>query len=361
LKTIIHLRSTFHAGGTENLIVRVFNRPSEKFRMLLVLMKPGPLMYDLNENSNKVYHFYRKYKLDIKFLVRLIKLARIERPYAIHTHQSIELIYASLVKIFVPSLKLYHQIHLHNPANTFWFGIEKIICRYLVRKVITVSNTLRDYQLKHGYPAEKTIVLYNIVSETNRIARADKLALLESVRYMDGDFMIAMIGNFVIEKDQETLARAFKILLAENNRIKLVFIGEQSRISEKCKRIFTGEELEKRVFFTGQIPNASEYIPLFNLFVFSSKIETFGVAAMEALLYEVPVIASDIPVMVELSENGKFFDLFPAGDHLVLSQKILKYIHGGADPARRKLARNHVLQNFSAEEYVNELEKIYEC
>jgi len=84
-------------------------------------------------------------------------------------------------------------------------------------------------------------------------------------------------------------------------------------------------------------------------------------AAIETLLHEMPLIASDIPVMKELSENGKYFDLFPVGNDLVLSEMIKKTIRlSETKKDRRKTAKNYALKNFGTLRFTRELAEIYE-
>lgn len=166
---IIHLRSTFQPGGTENLIVRLFNEPSVAYKIILVLMKPGKMMYDLVPGENEIVHLYRKGKFDFGFLINLIKIIAKEKPFGIHTHQEIELVYAILVKMRFPGLKIFHHVHLHNPITSIWLTIERLICNTYVTRTIAVSNTLRNYLITNGFSEKKTTMLYNIVSQTNKL------------------------------------------------------------------------------------------------------------------------------------------------------------------------------------------------
>ena len=359
MRTILYIRSTFHSGGTENLIVRIFNQPSDTFNIVLVLMKPGSMMYDLKEGKNKVIHLYRKGKQDIGFILKLFSIIRKEKVYAIHTHQEIELLYALIIKFFRPATQLFHHVHLRNPASSVWFFFERAVCNVFVRKVITVSNTMNDYLVENGFTQGKIILIYNIVAVTNKLSLKDKEVFKGMINYLETDFLIGMIGNFVREKDQFTLALAFKNLLASHKNIKLVFIGKEGEWAKASRELFTKNELENSVFFTGQLNNASELIPLFNLMVFSSKSETFGMAALETLLYKVPVIASAIPAIIELSDNGKYFPLFPVGDHERLAKMIEHYVTEGNNDNKLQIAKEYAEKEFSAEGYVKKLSDIY--
>lgn len=356
---VIHLRSTFHAGGTENLIVRFFNTPVAGFRILLVLMKPGPLMHDLQASKNKVVSLYRRHKVDFRFLNKLIKLIREEQPTCIHTHQEIELFYAALVKVFFPKLKIYHQIHLYNPKSNYEYYLEKYLVKHWVHQLLVVSHSLQAQLLDRGYDASKMVILPNIVQVTTRLSLVEKNEFLQAINFQQGEQIIGMIGNFVTEKDQLTLAQAFRLIMNEFPKTKLVLIGKESPKTLECKEVFLPEELNQRVFFLGQVNNASELIPFFSLMVFSSRQETFGMAAIEALLYKVPMIASDIPVMKELSDNNRYFELFSTGDSADLATKIRLHLLYPTPDEQLTNSAEYAQTAFNAENFVQKLAQLY--
>ena len=341
------------------MIVRLFNQPNDAYSIILVLMQPGEMMDYLREGQNRVVHIYRRSKIDLFFIVNLLKFVWCERPYAIHTHQEIELVYALLIKIFFPSIRLYHQIHLHNPVKNFWFWFERAVCRHFVYSVLAVSYTLKAYLLQNGFRNDLKVV-YNILEQTNYMKDDERASFLQKIYYQSEDALIGMIGNFVKEKDQLTLAKAFKRLLDELGvKAKLVFIGRENTTAAECRDVFTRAEINRDVFFVGQIANASELISYFSVMVFSSKQETFGMAGLETLLYKVPLIASNIPVMQELSSNGKYFDLFAIGDYLSLAEKIKSVLESPPPNEQLEQSRNYVLRTFSASAVSKRLAQIY--
>lgn len=82
-------------------------------------------------------------------------------------------------------------------------------------------------------------------------------------------------------------------------------------------------------------------------------------AAIEALLYKVPVIASDIPVMKELSVNNRYFELFNTGDAADLATKIrLQLLYPTPDEQRSESAE-YAQTAFNAENFVQKLAQLY--
>jgi glycosyltransferase involved in cell wall biosynthesis len=168
-----------------------------------------------------------------------------------------------------------------------------------------------------------------------------------------------MIGNFVPEKDQFTLVKAFDALRVLNSKLKLILIGKEYLEPVDCKK-FISEHNLNNVYLLGSLINADKYLGLFDCFVLSSKAETFGISLVEALLTKVPVIASDIPVFKELSENGRYFKLFKTGNVMDLAKKIEQFLQ-----LDYLLSTNinesflYAKKNFSYDSYVNKLSSYY--
>lgn len=171
-----------------------------------------------------------------------------------------------------------------------------------------------------------------------------------------------MIGNFVPEKDQLTIVKAYKKLLKDNfTNIKLVFIGKTSEFTQTCIEELPKELIGKKVFFTGALESANQYLNYFDLFIMSSKSETFGIVVIEALLKKVTVLASDIDTFCELSDNGKYFSLFKTGDAADLANKIISNINGDKSDFMQLNEESFSYANsqFTYEKYVFELLQIY--
>jgi 1,4-alpha-glucan branching enzyme len=58
------------------------------------------------------------------------------------------------------------------------------------------------------------------------------------------------------------------------------------------------------IHFTGYVPTVYPFLPAFDVAVFPSLWEGFGLTPVEAMIAKVPVVASDIPVFREIIGDG---------------------------------------------------------
>lgn len=357
---VMHIRSSFDPGGTETLLLNTFNETQENFRMYLVLLRPGTLIGRLDHTSNnRFFQWFRKGFLDFHILQKMNALIKQEKIQIIHTHQFIELTYAILLKIVNPKVKIVHQVHLLFQSKDLAFYLERRLS-HLVSKILTVSKTAQNTLIRDfGFPERNLGVLYNGVKSTGQLKENNGIPKIPAE---PSKFNIVMVANFVFGKDHETILRAYnRHIRNKMPDTNLYFIGRESDISERLKtRYLNHYDLDnKRVVFCGIIPDAQSILHRFDLVVMSCVSETFNIALAEAVFAEKQVLASDIQVFKEISDEGKYFHLFKTSDPDDFFQQLLK-IRQIAPNTYRKNQIQSFKEKFSFDSYMNNLSKVYE-
>lgn len=358
---VLHLRSSFDPGGTETLLLNLFNFKQELIELYYALLKDGVYINKLNSNTNRYEKIFRQKKADIKVLKKLKDIIKRNNIRIIHTHQPVELIYAAMLKIISPDLQIFHHIHLYNPKRSWDYYFERLMKRFC-KKTFVVSWSLKEKLEKKGYSSRKMYVLYNAVECHDSVSSALLANIKKKIKYRSDDIIIGMIGNFVAEKDQKTIIKAYiDHLKISVSNLKILFIGQESIYSEECKLMLNENDLDNRVFFLGQIPDAWQILTLLKVFVLSSHSETFSIALVEALLNKVPVLASDIDVFKELSDSGRYFKLFRKGDPADLALKINSIISVSQEITSKRIeqAYQYALKTFSYSVYIKKLYEHY--
>jgi glycosyltransferase involved in cell wall biosynthesis len=77
-----------------------------------------------------------------------------------------------------------------------------------------------------------------------------------------------------------------------------------------------------RVAFPGFLAERSRFFAALDLFIMPSRAEAWGLAALEAMAYGVPVIASDVGGLAEIVNPAEGGRLVPAGDATALADAI---------------------------------------
>ena len=118
----------------------------------------------------------------------------------------------------------------------------------------------------------------------------------------NGEKLLMHTSNFRKVKRIEDIVRVFA-LVRKKIPAKLVLIGdgpERSGIEALCREL----EVQGDVRFLGKMDGIEEALSLADLFLLTSEKESFGLAALEAMACEVPVISSNAGGIPEVNIHG---------------------------------------------------------
>lgn len=124
------------------------------------------------------------------------------------------------------------------------------------------------------------------------------------------------VGRIEAKKNIKTLVRAFRKFLNKDPNYKLVLAGKPGVGYEDI--LLEMEDIKSNIVLTGYIDDTSKN-QLMNhalCFVFPSLFEGFGLPLLEAMSFNLPIIASDIPSSREVIDNHAMF--FPVLDENAL-------------------------------------------
>lgn len=179
---------------------------------------------------------------------------------------------------------------------------------------------------------------------------------------LEDEKLITYVGRIVYHKGLEYFVRAANFLKDENVQFLLVGTGDfRSELEDIIKR----ERLEDKVMFAGRVPNEDlpNYYAATDIFVLPSvsRLEAFGIVALEAMASSVPVIVSDIPGVRDVIVEGKHGLLAEPMNSENLAGKIRTLIEN-PDMAERmgKNGRKRVEERFTWSKVAEEIEGVYE-
>ncbi len=119
--------------------------------------------------------------------------------------------------------------------------------------------------------------------------------------------------------------------------------------------------IHSRVHFLGKQERVSELLALADLLLMPSELESFGLAALEAMACKVPSIATRVGGVPELIDDGVTGLLFPVGDVDAMAAGALSLLN---DPVRlqamREAARKDAQKRFCANLVVPQYVRFYE-
>ena len=157
------------------------------------------------------------------------------------------------------------------------------------------QRTLEDFDIKH--PIE---VIPNFVNCDLYLRKDDPALRAEWAP--DGEPILMHLSNFRPVKRLTDVVEIFA-LVREKIRAKLVLIGDGPERSA-AEYIVRKKKLVRDVHFLGKQDRVYQHLAQADVFLLPSDLESFGLAALEAMACEVPVVASNVGGVPEVIEHG---------------------------------------------------------
>lgn len=182
---------------------------------------------------------------------------------------------------------------------------------------LSISTPIREEFLAAGVPSARIADIPNGLDvETFRPdPAADRAALRTTLGLPPGAAIFAYSGKLNRGKGLERLLRTWSRFAADRPRAHLALVGSGKGQSLSCeedlRRFVRERRLESSVTFTGYVENVPDYLHAADVFAFPSESEAQGLAVLEAMACNLPVIASRIPGIMDMvadGVNGKLVD-----------------------------------------------------
>ena len=179
------------------------------------------------------------------------------------------------------------------------------------------TNGARDFYSKRLQ--EKSIVIPNPVVDNYSEITHD---------YYNINKELVSVGRFeIIQKRQDVLLKASKIVFEKYPEYKLIFWGDGPD-EDKLKELAKELQIENKVMFAGVTNSVLEKVNQSEIFVLSSDYEGIPNALIEAMSIGMPCVATDCSPggARMLLEDGKSGKLVGCGKYEELAKEIIYFI-----------------------------------
>lgn len=139
--------------------------------------------------------------------------------------------------------------------------------------------------------------------------------------------VILNVGRQEYQKGQSVLLDSFAQLATNRSDTVLLIAGRKGNATPELeRRLASSPMLQNQVRFLGHREDVPDLLAGSDVFVFPSLYEGLGGAVIEAMALGLPVIASDIPAIREVTEDGRNATLVPASDPTTLAGALLEML-----------------------------------
>ena len=286
-------------------------------------------------NENLYYHEvdFRNYPLfqyapyELALASKMVEVAQFEQLDLLHVHYAIPHASAAFMAreilktkgINIPVITTLHGTDItlvgkdpsYEPVVTFSINQSDT--------VTSVSENLKQDTYKHFAVTKDIHVIPNFI-DLERFNKQSKDHFRKAI-CPDDEKLIVHTSNFRKVKRVEDALAVFKAV----NKVvkcKLLLVGdgpERTKIENLCREAGNCDDIR----FLGKLEAVEEVLSVSDLFLMPSEKESFGLAALEAMACEVPVISSDAGGIPELNAHGQSGFVCKVGDIKDMTEKAL--------------------------------------
>ena len=240
-------------------------------------------------------------------------------------------------------------------VNRSYWGIT----RFAIEQSDGITSISRDLQEKtlQEFEIRKTIeVIYNFVN-------CEKYRRVPDEKYRNsfapaGEKLLVHLSNFRPVKRVTDVVEIFA-RVREKVPSKLLLIGDGPDCSA-AEMLAQKRGVREHTFFLGKQDNVEETLSIADVLLLPSEMESFGLAALEAMACEVPPIASRVGGVPELITHGVDGFLAEAGDVRTMADYAIRLLENPTLHSEvARAARQTAMSRFCTSLIIPKYEDLY--
>ena len=328
----------------------------------LALLNPNVHYHEVNVPEYPLFHF-QPYELALSSkLVDMVKLHKIE---LLHVHYAIPHAYAGYMAkqmlkdegINLPMITTLHGTDITLVGSHPFY---KSAVTFSINKsdfVTSVSQSLKDDTLKLFNIKNEIQVIPNFIELDKHEVEA-VTSCRRSVMANEKERIVTHISNFRKVKRIPDIIKIF-YKIQQEIPAKLMMVGDGP---EKEKAEYLCQELGilDKVIFFGNSNEIDKILSYTDLFLLPSETESFGLAALEAMAWSVPVISSNSGGLPEVNFDGISGYLSEVGNTDEMAENAVKILRDDCVLAEFKKNALSVAKKFDIKNILPLYEDLYQ-
>jgi N-acetyl-alpha-D-glucosaminyl L-malate synthase BshA len=216
------------------------------------------------------------------------------------------------------------------------------------------AETQRVFNIKNEIKVIPNFIPFNITTPINKLELRRQFG-------EDDECIITHISNFrPVKRIEDVILTAEQVL--KKKKIKVLMVGdgpERYKAEEKCRQA----KICDKVLFLGKQENIKDILAITDIALLPSGSESFGLVALEAMAYGIPVVSTNAGGLPEVNINGKTGFTVDVGDIDGFSEAIITILNDrdlasemgvyGAQIAKEKFSAEKIIP-----EYINYYNKV---
>ena len=364
---VLHLINTLSTGGAEmHLLTLCRYLKRQNVEIVVVCLREHvkdsrSLRLDFEEEAIRVINLQADSRYDSRFLGRIARVLREERPDILHTHLPRADFAGAFARVFHPGLVWVCSVHAIYSED--WSGRWSLpLFNLLWRRadvLVCISHAVREWLVGRGVPPDKTRVIHYGIEPAKF---SEPRVNLREQWGLNDNAVVGSIGRLELRKGHDLLIQAMPELCMRVPSARLLIAGHDPRgYGATLRRLIDRLGLGEKVRLVGFQNDVVSFLNALDVFAFASSSEGFGQVLVEAMAAAKPVVASKISPLTEIVVDGNTGLLVEPGDPTAFADAIMSLLKNPIERERMGLrGRERVKKFFTAERMARQTLALYE-
>lgn len=371
-------------GGVEKQILDIISGLSAKYN-ITVVCPDGPLLKDyLKAGAINHIDLKPKFEADITYSLKIAQIVKNQKIDVVHSHELLTGSLATFGAWLGRCPKRIYHVHTpfvewrHSNFKRYFALIINTMVNFIVGNVfatdvLALTKSIKETRIhKEFIRRNKIRIIPNGVDlDQLKYDKNKGLEIRNKFNIPEDAIVVGNISRFTQEKGQEILIRAFAQLVNGKNEVNkklknsqihnsfLVFAGSGILLDDS-KKLVKDLNIDQKCIFLGgfEEKDKSAILSSYDYFVFPTYTEGFGIVLIEAMALDLPVLASDLPVLKDVA--GENINYFKVGDVDDLKSKLtsLVFENENSSKIKTKNTSNYVKQ-YSMQNFWKNYDRLY--
>lgn len=298
-------------GGAQQLLFDICTQITDFDLTVFYMFGDGTFAAELENYPVDIVDLSANSNADLSAFFSLVRRWRAMQPDIVHTNSPISGLWGRLAAKLagVPTVvSVEHNVHDHyRPLSRLANGLTLPLADEIVGVSESVIESLSWWETALLPPSTGRCVIYNGVNvEAIEAQVQDADPAHSPLDIGDTGPVVGSFGRHHPQKGYDILLEAFPRILEKHPQATLVLVGDGPSHAELVQRS-EALDVSDSVVFTGYVDSVYPFVRLFDVAVFPSRWEGFGLTVAESMVARIPVVATDIPPFREvLGDAGVF-------------------------------------------------------
>lgn len=301
---VLQIITGLRPGGAERLLLNMCKvlKSSDKVKVIVASIAPeSQLLSAFREEGIEVYRVNKKRNILelLKAFQRLWVIVKQQNVKVIHAHMFHSLVYACLIKLVVPSVKL-----VFTPHNISFAGIDKkekdnfsgkirsLIIRFTKR--FRAADIIFSPRMKNKLTAKNSVIIPNGIDTKDFLSYQEK----------NMEFTFLCVGRLDYVKNQSFLVDIYSKHRHQLGKCKLLLVGTgvtENELKEKVKAL----GLQNQILFAGYQQDTKLFYQQTHVFLMPSLWEGMPLSLLEAGAAGLPIITTPVGTIPDMANENE--------------------------------------------------------